>query len=407
MSEEIPPQPAPSTGKIILNRIVAGVLVLLGAWLTVVDFSHPGDLLFQLSPAGMIAVLVCLLISTLLVVIAALPLRTILMADLLLVWRCALGFPLNIWLGNSVAGRTASFVFLVFSLLYLFSTLRRGGRFGVRPWVKFRHSWMAAVALFAAAVVAVPLCVLGYGRAFQNAMGDYVRLTPRGVDLVERVFEKDGRQVHLVGMMHVGDGAYYRDLTARMTAAPLDGGKKLILTEGVSDRNHLLPQDFATGKTYARLAKRFGMTSQKDEFGGPKPAAANQAEGAGGVPEASVHHDPQVTWRNADIDVADLPVGYRTTLLELLSLMSAADYPLMARPHFKMTGDQLEDFLMNGLVRSRNDVLMAHFAEADAGYTEVYMPWGAAHLPDMEKRLAGIGYRKTEEVVRPIVRFWK
>ena len=36
---------------------------------------------------------------------------------------------------------------------------------------------------------------------------------------------------------------------------------------------------------------------------------------------------------------------------------------------------------------------------------EVFIPWGAAHLPDIEARLLERGFVQQDEIIRPIVRF--
>jgi hypothetical protein len=62
---------------------------------------------------------------------------------------------------------------------------------------------------------------------------------------------------------------------------------------------------------------------------------------------------------------------------------------------------------MNGLIGARNQVLMDRFDAMNSEFSEVYIPWGAAHLPDVEKRLIERGYQQVTEIKRPIVAFWK
>jgi hypothetical protein len=72
-----------------------------------------------------------------------------------------------------------------------------------------------------------------------------------------------------------------------------------------------------------------------------------------------------------------------------------------------VTGAQLESLFKDALIGTRNDALMKQYTERAEGFQEVYIPWGAAHLPDMEKRFLALGYLQTDEVIRPIIRFWK
>jgi len=384
--------------KRVFNVVVASLLSLLAVWMTAADFSHHGDLMFQDSASGLLTALFVSLLSVILTVLAVMPKRMIIGANLLMVVRCAMGFPLNVWLGNTASARIASVAFLLFSLYYLLVALKGGMRLSTRPWVQGRHSLLAITALVVITVLSLPVMVFGYGSAIRNFAGDYIELSPKGVNLVERDFQKNGQTVHLVPMMHVGDGNYYRDLNQRMSSTPPTGEKRLILTEGVSDRGHILPADFASGKTYQRLAKMFGLEAQQKFHPASSSPATPGSEAA----------DPNVTFQNADIDVSDLKESHRELLVGMLAAMSSTDpMQILSSKAAHMSGEQLEDLLRNGLLGSRNDALMQHFNSMNAGYSEVYIPWGAAHLPDLEQRMLALGYQKTGEARRPIVKFWK
>lgn len=391
--------------KIILNVIVAGILTVFAGWITITDFSHSGDLLFQTSPSSLLAGLFASFVLFVLIVVAALPKRMIIGANLLLLMRCSMGFPLNLWLANTPAARISTIAFLVLSLGYLFMSLVKACRLPSRPWVQGKHSAIAAVAWVLVTILSVPAFVIGYVAATRNFLGDYLDVSLSGVELVERVFEKDGQKVHLVGMMHVGDGTYYRDLKRRMHASPPAGQRRLVLTEGVSDRDRILPADFANGNTYERWAKLLGLESQKSLGPSESPRSTPQDLSS---PEPGEPADSNITWQNADGDIADMKESHRMLLVELLESMASAD--IAALFHSKIaqaTGEQIEDFMRNGLIISRNEVLMRHFLKQGPEFTEVWIPWGAAHLPDIERRLLGMGYRQTETAKRPIVRFWK
>jgi len=411
MNEATSPPASGRNSKTVFNSIVAGILSLLGVWMTIADFSRHGDLLFQDSASVILAALFASLLFMLLTILAAMPKRMIIGANCLLVFRCAMGFPLNAWLGNTVAGRIASAAFLVFSLYYFHSSLKGNQRLAARPWVQGRHSFQATLALLVVTVLSVPVLAFGYANAVANFAGNYAEISTTGVNLVERDFQKNGQTVHLVPMMHVGDGSYYSDLNKRMRAAPANGGKRLILTEGVADRNHILPADFASGKTYERLAKLFGLESQKKATLGPSAPQVSPTAPTAAPPSPTVADttsDPGVTWQNADIDVSDLKESHREMLVGMLTAMSSSDLTkLLSSKVATMTGEQLEDLLRNGLLGARNDAMMQRFNAMNADYSDIYIPWGAAHLPDVEQRLLALGYLKTSEASRPIVKFWK
>jgi hypothetical protein len=72
-----------------------------------------------------------------------------------------------------------------------------------------------------------------------------------------------------------------------------------------------------------------------------------------------------------------------------------------------MTAAEFEDLMVQGLLRQRNDRLMEVFAQAEPGYEEIFIPWGAAHLPDLERRLMTLGYEREAEHSRRIIDFAK
>lgn len=393
---------AATNSKTTLNSIVAVILTALGAWITVADFSHQGDLLFQSSSSIVIASLFVSVLFLVGIVIAALPKRLVIGVNLLLLSRLAMGFPLNIWLDNTLASRVATVAFLLLSLAYLVVSLRRTKILTSRPWIQVKHSIISVVAWVFIGLLTIPILVTGYAYGTQNLLGKYIAISPKGLDLLETVLEKDGQKVHLVGMMHIGDGTYYSDLMKRLNATPASSGKRLVLTEGISDRNQILPEDFANGKAYERWAKLLGVESQKSL----KSSAPDVPTQSAGKPP--LIRDPRVTWQNADIDVSDLQEHHRDLLVELLTVVSSADLAQMLAPDAaNFSGTQIEDLFMNGLILSRNDILMKRFSEAGAGFEEIYIPWGAAHLPDIEKRLRALGYQKTGETVRPVMKFWE
>jgi len=390
--------------KVILNAVAAGIMTVFAVWMTIADFSHSGDLLFQSSPGILLASLYASLIFLALIVIAAMPKGMIIGANLLLLFRCSMGFPLNLWIGNTPASRIATVALLILSLAWLITTLTRRAKNLSRPWIVGKHSAICGVAWLLVTLVTLPVFLVGYVSAAKNLLGNYLGISPSGIQLVERVFEKDGRKVHLVGMMHIGDPTYYTELKRRMHATPPAGTTRLVLTEGVSDRDHLLPPDFSNGKTYEKWAKLLGLETQK-ALGPSKPPRDTSQDLS---PEPGEAADPNITWQNADGDIADMQPAHRKLLIEILKSMASADIAaILNSPAAHATGEQIEDLMKNGLIHSRNDVLMRHFNEQGPAFSEVWIPWGAAHLPDIEKRLLGMGYKETDEVSRPIVQFWK
>jgi hypothetical protein len=208
--------------------------------------------------------------------------------------------------------------------------------------------------------------------------------------------------------MHIGDGTYYRDLKERMNADQPAGGRRLVLMEGVSDRNQLLPKDFAKGNTYANLAAALGLEAQQS-LEPSVPAGATPTPGSLGGESPSVDAgQDSIVWQNADIDISELEPRHQTLLIALLGVFSGGNLQDMLLADVgEATGEDLEDLFKNALIGARNQALMDRFDAMNSGFAEIYIPWGAAHLPDVELRLIERGYRQASETRRPIVTFWK
>ena len=300
---------------------------------------------------------------------------------------------------HSLACRIVSLGLLVLSLYHLSAALRPSLlQLHLRPWFRIRHSVTAFLLWTSIAIISVPILLLGYVEAGKSLMGDYVRISWGGVSLVERVFEKDGRHVHLIGMMHVGDDSFYTTLNERMRTPPT-GGRRIILTEGVTDEQDILPAEFKSGRTYAKLARSLGLSVQPHSAPSEPLGGTDNQPGPGQI--------AGVTFQNADIDVSALDPQHQQTLVTLLGMLDVDDISslLLAQPE-DITGRDIERLFFDGLLGRRNDSLMAGFDASVPEYQEVCIPWGAAHLPDIERRLLARGYSQRDETVRPIVRFW-
>lgn len=399
MTEPAAAAPQPTDPSVaIINAVVASIMVLFAGWLVAADFAHRGDLLFQSSASLLLTIIAFFFLDFALLIVAALPKRIIIGGSILLLARFSFGFPLSLGLDHTTASRIMSVALLVLTVFYLMRSLMRASFIVQRKWFAAKHSLLAITILGLVGLSVLPFVGFGFGCAMRNMVGNYAEVSPRGLSLVERVFEKGGQRVHLVGMMHVGNGEFYRELTQRMAANPEDGGKRLVLTEGVSDRAGIIPEDFANGKTYERWAKFLGLEAQKSL----QHESSHESE-----PGPQGLENPNIIWQNADIDVSDLDADHRELLVMLLEMISSGNPVDMLKTDMgDMSGVQFEDLLKNGLIGARNSALMEQFDGLASGFAEIYIPWGAAHLPDVEARLLERGYSMTSEVSRPVVEFW-
>ena len=406
---EIPPPPLPPAlpapgspdhgrTKLALNLVAAGISTLLALWMAVADFNYPGNLLFQDSASIVLAGLYLSALFLVVLVLAAVPKRIIVAANLLILSRIAMGWPLSLVIDHNLACRIVSLGLLVLCLYHLAASLRpRLLQLHLRPWLRLRHSAAAVLLWLGTGILSIPTLLLGYVEAGKSLMGDYVQISWGGVSLVERVFEKDGRRVHLVGMMHIGNDSFYTTLNERMRTPPADG-RRIVLTEGVTDEQDILPAGFKSGQTYAKLARALGLSVQ------PHSGPAELPGGEGGRPGSG--EVAGVSFQNADIDISALDRQHQQTLVTVLEMLDVDKLSalLLAQPE-GVTGRDIERLFVDGLLGRRNDSLMARFDESVPDYQEIFIPWGAAHLPDIEQRLLARGYSRQDETISPVVRF--
>lgn len=353
--------------------------------------------MFQASFSGMALALVVSFWFMAAILMAVFPKRVVLAAGLLVTARMAVGWPLNIWLSNTVACRIFDVLLLLLALVYLFSAFRTGLQIRSRPMFQVKHFVVMLVGWLGLGALSVPLTLAGVAEGFENFAGDYVDISLTKVSLKERVFVKDGKTVHLVGMVHIADKTFYDAMWKRLEAPE---GRHLVLTEGVSDEQELLPESFRTGGTYAKMAKRLGLTPQD-----PEEPGANAAEREA---NDKAWKEIGVTFMNADIDMSALDREHLDTVVELLEMMDTDSLVelLVVKP-YEMDVVAVHDAFIEGLLKQRNDHLMEVLAEQLPNADTIHIPWGAAHLPDLEERLLAQGYELQEEVERPAIKFMK
>ena len=394
-----PPVPRTCPDSRPLNVAVAGFFLMISLWTLVADLRFPYDILFQTSASSVILAFFVSFWLFAAIFTPVFPKRVVIAASVLIVLRIGMGWPFNYFLENTPAAQVVSGLTFVLAAFYLFASLKKRLKIGTRPGFRLKHTvGMLAFWVVSGVVSLFPLA-LGVLQGLDNFAGSYTDLSPRGLSLKERVFEKNGRKVRLTGMVHIADPSFYQNLTLRQ---PIPASERhLVLTEGVSDENKILPEAFASGETYARVAQSLGLEPQLE----PK------AEGQGQPQESADKHLPReirgVTYLNADLDVSELEQKHQDLLVELLSFLDGAEFHEMFMMPEGLTAEDINDLFMVGLIQKRNDRLMTVLNEQLPHFDEVHIPWGAAHLPDVEKRLLSEGYQLMEETDHPAIDFLK
>jgi hypothetical protein len=240
------------------------------------------------------------------------------------------------------------------------------------------------VLLVATAVVLglpVLLALVGVGAGVvlvKRATGGFVGFAAHGLTLDERHYRRGDREVRLIGMSHVGRKGIYEALLAQD-----DGTPTLILEEGVSDMQGLLPR---TGYQEP-LALALGLDAQP-------PAAEMLGPGAGEDGEESAAATPAL--ENADLDLST----FRPSTIEFLRLAfrlnaDPADpearrgLGALVRAH---DSRELYGGLVEDVLTKRNEHLLARIDQALESHPRVVVPWGALHLAGVEAGLLARGF---------------
>jgi succinate dehydrogenase hydrophobic anchor subunit len=380
------------------NVLASVGLLFFSGWTLLADLAHDAHFALQPSFSSLFLGLFVMGWTIAAIVYAGFPKRYLIPAVALVTARLSFAWPLTYWLDLRTASLLLDEFLVLLGFVYLVASVKSTAMQG-RPWFRWQHSLAMGVVTLLASILSLPAGVLGVANVIEDTSAGYVRLTLQGIQLSERIFEKDGRRVHLIGMAHIADGGFYDALNTSL-AEPIEG-RRLVLLEGVSDREKILPQSFASGETYRAMAEKLGLAEQALGF------AMQSDKPDDGKNSLEAWAERGVDFQRADIDVSELDPAYRDRLVALLGAMGNLSLESFLSMPGDMTAKELEDLMVEGLVKKRNAHLMEVFAEHVSDYAEVFIPWGAAHLPDLDRRLTALGYAPVAEHQRLGIDFWK
>ena len=218
----------------------------------------------------------------------------------------------------------------------------------------------------------------------------FLRISPVGIYMAERSYHRDAKEIRLAGMIHIGKEEYYEDL-----AGSLSNEATIILTEGVTDRQHLLEHNF----NYSKLAGVIGLSSQdKMQIDGHLVDLDDPGQITGGR-----EGKPDIGWADIDLSRFDpQTVGFlnaigRTLFSGKPLLEALAEYSAWANEN--MTPERVAG-VMADIIDKRNESVIASLSKTLQHYDTIIIPWGAMHMPAIEAAILEQGFKQGEKKER-------
>ncbi|MDP4626495.1 MAG: hypothetical protein NWT08_15320 [Akkermansiaceae bacterium] len=272
--------------------------------------------------------------------------------------------------------------------------------------MKIKMSWARTVAMIASMLVAT---------GEESIAGDFIRVkeTEESTKLQTAVFgyEKDGVRVDLIGAIHIADKHYYEFLNKwfenyevllfeMVGGENLGGGKKPALVEEPAEKeeNKLA----GLGKLYGAMEKALGLSGQGaliDYFAENfvhadltmKEFEALQEERGESMLSFMIQAGLSAEKPEKDPNSIRLMRGILTGRSDLVKL------ELM---HTMAAGDTQIDSVggENVIIADRNAKCMQVLErEIGEGNKKIGIFYGAAHFPDMERRMLEMGFERVSE----------
>lgn len=365
---------------------------------------------------GWLALVVLLLgifMVLLLVATPRIPKRVVVPLLLFVLWFCLAGsFPLrrlglphlDFWLALLQVG-LAGGIWLLFG-----EKGRKRLSFAMpdRPNFSWRHTLLVGPVLgLVLLVCGVLALVSGLATEIESRTGGYVRVHPDGVYLVERQFQRQGREVRLAGMMHVAREEFYTGILPKA-----DPGKPaVVLVEGVTDRKRLLGQG---SLKYANVARLLNISSQENSAFTEHVVAGLAREKATAAARTEKKPPPvekaEIRFKHADVDVETFHPKTIAFIVAVMGLFQAKDFnsvvTALSDPASPLADAEVQNLAMQDILYSRNQRLVSEIESSMKDYPRIIVPWGALHLPDVETWLRSKDFVQSGEIERKAMAFW-
>lgn len=280
----------------------------------------------------------------------------------------------------------------------------REGRF-----FRWQYTVIGWFALQVASLVALVAIFFEVSALISATTGGYVRLRPNGLYLVERQFKEGDREVRLSGMMHIATEEFYDDVLPKADPKL----PSVVLLEGVTDDKNLLDDNHLD---YTRVARLFQLTAQSESTFSRKAYARaklhNHPKDDSPV-EMEEWGDDNFTsheYRHADVDISNLrpkTIAYIITLSRLMEAPTWRDILLeLQDPSSPINDSDAQAQVWDDILHARNRRLIAEIQSALPDFQRIIVPWGAAHLSEIERWLKGQHFVQSGEIERRALKFF-
>lgn len=193
---------------------------------------------------------------------------------------------------------------------------------------------------------------------------------------IEKIFEKNGTKISLLGMIHIGDADFYKSVSKEIS-----GKNTLILPEGISDSENLLK----IKPDYKNLSSAIGLDTQAENLKIDKE---------------------KVEIKHVDIDTSEFDEVTVRIINSILKVLESENAEEMQNNYIESNRIISEyngmHYIRKDVIEKRNSKITSAIDKYAGEYDRIFVPWGALHLNDIEKHLVGNGYTLENTVRRKV-----
>jgi len=351
----------------LISFALEALLALASPWV--------GDGLHAL--AGFAATLLSLVVLLLIGSFRGLPWRPLAPALFLSVWQGCFYLPLP---ALSLGTRSLLLLFAgvhlmvgVATLLYLRrASAGKSFLFQGAQWLGCKFSWARTAWAFALKLLILLPCFVLYlvwsaQWMITKISHGFIQINASGLYTEARDYEKDGRIIHLLPTVHIAAPAFYDTLMESLPVSQL-----VVLPEGVTDKKNLLKARL----DYTSAADSVGLSTQPDLVRKSKQPATQECD--------------------ADLgDFSPATVNLLNAAAGLLNSASSGD-PLKVLESLSGLEDKDAATIIEDVIETRNRKVIEGVRKVVENYAHIAIPWGAAHMPGIEREILKMNFHQTE-----------